>query len=181
VSISKSAGSTTLGMPEALRQRTIIIGNSGSGKTTLARRLSADTGTPHIDLDTVYWLDQIGLRKRGEAASKQMTAELAAQPRWIIEGVYGWLAEVAAVSATALIWLNLPWSECKAGLEARGPATSPSPAEYDALLTWAEAYTTRQSPSSEAGHRLLFDAFPGAKLELRSRAEVAAFEVALRA
>jgi len=39
-----------------------------------------------------------------------MTLEVSTQPLWIIEGVYGWLAEVALPRATALIWLDLPWS-----------------------------------------------------------------------
>jgi energy-coupling factor transporter ATP-binding protein EcfA2 len=161
--------------PATTRQRIIVTGNSGSGKTTLAQRIAASMACPHIDLDTIYWQDQIGLKKRVEPAAKQMVAELAATQHWVIEGVYGWLAEVALPRATALIWLNLPWPECKAGLEARGPAYSPSPAEYDALLTWAGQYWTRQSPSSEAGHRRLYDAFTGEKFELRSRDEVASF------
>ena len=31
-----------------------------------------------------------------------MTLEVSSQPRWIIEGVFGWLAEVALPKATAL-------------------------------------------------------------------------------
>jgi ABC-type oligopeptide transport system ATPase subunit len=158
----------------ALGQRVLIIGNSGSGKTTLARQLADATGGLHIDLDTVYWQDQTGLKKRVEPAAKQMVAELSQQPHWVIEGVYGWLVQVAAPRATALVWLNLPWAECKAGLEARGPGYSPSQAEYDALLAWAERYWTRDTPSSEAGHRKLFDAFSGYKLALSNRADLAA-------
>jgi hypothetical protein len=161
--------------PATTRQRIIVIGNSGSGKTTLAQRMTANAACQHIDLDTIYWQNQICLKKRIEPEAKQMVAALAATPHWVIEGVYGWLAEVAMPRATALIWLNLPWPECKAGLEARGPAYSPSPAEYDALLTWAGEYWSRPSPSSETGHRRLFDAFTGEKFELRSRQEIACF------
>jgi adenylate kinase family enzyme len=152
----------------------IVIGNSGSGKTTFAMQVAGAGKCPHVDLDAVYWQDQIRLEKRVEPAAKRMVAELAAQPRWVIEGVYGWLADVAAPRATALIWLNLPWAECKAGLEARGPEYSPSQAEYEALLAWAERYWTRDTPSSEAGHRRIFEAFSGWKVALSSRAEVAA-------
>jgi energy-coupling factor transporter ATP-binding protein EcfA2 len=156
--------------------RTIIIGNSGAGKTTLAASMAAAAGARHVALDEIYWVDQAGLEKRTEPVAKQMTAEAAELPQWVIEGVFSWLAEVAMPRATALIWLDLPWDECKAGLQARGPAYSPTPSEYKALLLWAEQYGTRQSASSEAGHRKLFDAFTGAKMALRSRAEVAVFQ-----
>jgi hypothetical protein len=155
--------------------RTIITGNSGSGKTTLAVLAAAKSGRPHIDLDTIYWQDQIGLKKRVQPAAMQMVADVAATDAWFIEGVYGWLLEAAVPRATAMIWLNLPWAECKAGLEARGPTYSPSTTEYEALLVWAADYGRRQTSSSATGHRRLFEAFTGHKIALASRAAVAAF------
>jgi hypothetical protein len=162
-------------MLNQFRSRSVIIGNSGAGKTTLGRELAAISGGRHIALDDIYWVSQAGLQKRVEPVAKQMTAEIAETPQWVIEGVFGWLAEVALPRATGLIWLNLPWADCKAGLEARGPQYSPTPAEYDALLVWAADYGIRQTPSSEAGHRKIFDAFSGSKVALTSRAEVAAW------
>jgi energy-coupling factor transporter ATP-binding protein EcfA2 len=162
-------------MLDHFRGRTVIIGNSGAGKTTLARQIAAITGARHVALDDIYWVNQAGLDKRVEPVAKQMTAEIAETPQWVIEGVFGWLAEVALPRATALIWLHLPWVDCKSGLEARGPQYSPSPEEYEALLAWAANYGQRQTPSSEAGHRKIFDAFSGSKVTLTSRAEVAAW------
>ena len=40
-------------------------------------------------------------------------------------------------------------------------------------MQWAEAYWTRQTPSSFAGHSKLFNDFPGTKLRLESREQVA--------
>jgi hypothetical protein len=40
-------------------------------------------------------------------------------------------------------------------------------------MTWAEAYWTRQTPSSFAGHSRIFNDFSGAKLRLESREQVA--------
>jgi hypothetical protein len=137
-------------MLNQFRSRSVIIGNSGAGKTTLGRELAAISGGRHIALDDIYWVSQAGLQKRVEPVAKQMTAEIAETPQWVIEGVFGWLAEV-------------------------GPQYSPTPAEYDALLVWAADYGIRQTPSSEAGHRKIFDAFSGSKVALTSRAEVAAW------
>jgi energy-coupling factor transporter ATP-binding protein EcfA2 len=156
-------------------QRTLIMGNSGSGKSTLAKHMASGRACPHVDLDTIYWQDSIALKKRVEPAAKLMATDAALSPAWVIEGVFGWLLEVASPRATALIWLDLPWVDCKAGLEQRGPSASPSPQEYQALLAWAANYGQRQTSSSEAGHRRLFDAFNGHKVALRSRSEVASF------
>jgi hypothetical protein len=46
------------------------------------------------------------------------------------------------------------------------------------LLAWAHLYYERQTSSSWAGHRKIFDAFEGRKFKLVTRAEVAAFGVA---
>ena len=100
-----------------------------------------------------------------------MAAEIADQPRWVIEGVYGWLIDVVSPRATTLIWLDLPWSDCRAGLIARGPM-GVSDTEFDDLLTWAQAYFNRQTPSSHAGHAKIFADFTGEKIVLKRRAEV---------
>lgn len=162
-------------MRDALRKRTVIIGNAGSGKSTLAAHVGAFAGCACVDLDAIYWEDQLALRKRVKPAAIQMLAAHSLEPTWVIEGVYGWLADVATPRATALVWLDLQWDDCRAGLEARGPSGSSSEAEYDGLLAWAGQYWTRKTPSSHAGHQSIFDGFAGCKAALRSRGEVAAF------
>jgi hypothetical protein len=101
-----------------------------------------------------------------------LVREVATRPRWVIEGVYGWLAEEAIPRATALVWLDLPWSVCRDSLLARGRRRGGTEADLTALLTWAEAYWQRQTPSSFTGHLRLFEAFAGAKRRLRERQEV---------
>src|ERR1700745_1791021 len=102
-----------------------------------------------------------------------MTLEVSTQPHWIIEGVYGWLAEVALPKATALIWLDFPWSLCRAGLIARGLRRGATSRDAAELRKWAEAYCTRQTPSSFAGHSKIFSKFSGTKLRLESREQTA--------
>ena len=96
----------------------IIIGNSGSGKSTLAERVGVALHLPVHDLDFVHW--HADGRKRDETDAKVRVARIAAGDGWVIEGVYGWLAEVALPRADTLIWLDLSWDDCRAGLLARG-------------------------------------------------------------
>jgi adenylate kinase family enzyme len=159
-------------MLEPFKQRTVIVGNSGSGKSTLAERLAALADVPAFDLDLLRWEGEGYCVKRDEAVARQMAMEVAARPGWIIEGVFGWLAEVALSQATALIWLDLPWSACRDGLLARGKRRGGSDADFAELLTWAEAYWDRETSSSFAGHSRLFERFPLAKQRLRDREEV---------
>ncbi|HEY8335048.1 MAG TPA: hypothetical protein VIQ05_14750 [Tardiphaga sp.] len=154
-----------------LGPRIVVIGNSGSGKSTLARLLESRIGGERIDLDRIHWLDQVGV-KRDEAEAKAMVAALAEKPGWIIEGVYGWLAEAAFPRATSLIWLDMPWSVCRESLALRGPWRGATVEDHGKFLSWAEDYWRRRTSTSYAGHLGLFDGFPGDKLRLRDRSEV---------
>jgi adenylate kinase family enzyme len=118
---------------EALQYRTLIIGNSGSGKSTLARALAACFAGTCVDLDLLHWEDDGYGEKRDERVARRLAAEAAAAEKWIIEGVYGWLALVVAPRATALLWLDVPWDECRAGLLARGPRRGADAATFSDL------------------------------------------------
>jgi adenylate kinase family enzyme len=96
-----------------------IIGNSGLGKSTLAQEIAQRVGAPAIDLDHFHWQGQVGV-KREENLATDMVADVARQPRWIIEGVYGWLAAAALPFATSLIWLDMSWIVCSEGLPGAG-------------------------------------------------------------
>jgi adenylate kinase family enzyme len=159
-------------MTEPLTERMVVIGNSGSGKSTLAEAVANLAHIPAIDLDLLHWEEGSYGLKRNEDIARKLVLDISDQPRWIIEGVFGWLAEVALSRATALIWLDFPWSACRAGLLARGlqrGATSHGAAE---LMKWAEAYWTRRTSPSFAGHSKIFNDFSGTKLRLESREQV---------
>lgn len=161
-------------------QRTIIIGNSGAGKSTLAERLAALIPAPAVDLDLLHWEDDGRGPRRDESAARALVGDIAAGPIWVIEGVYGWLAEVAVPRATALLWLDLPWSVCHERLMARGQRRRGTETEFAELLEWAAAYWDRPTSSSYAGHARLHHAFARVKHRLRMRDEVAAFLAQLR-
>ena len=149
--------------PRVCGPRVVIIGASGSGKSTLAQTCSARMGVEVVDLDRIHWLDKVGTQ-RDENDAKAMVAALAANRSWVIEGVFGWLAEVALPRASSLVWLDLPWSVCREGLAARGPWRNASAAEHADFLEWAEVfgnyYGTAVSAldhAREAGKDLLLD------------------------
>jgi adenylate kinase family enzyme len=149
----------------------VIVGNSGSGKSTLAQELARRIDAPAIDLDPIHWQDRVG-NQRDEKLATDMVIEAAAKPRWIIEGVYGWLAAAALPFADSLIWLDLPWEVCREGLSRRGPWKEATPDEYAAFLQWAGDYWRRTTPTSFAGHLALFENFSGPKARPQSRPEI---------
>jgi hypothetical protein len=128
---------------------------------------------PVIDLDLLHWEPDGYGAKRNEDVARQMALDISNQPRWIVEGVFGWLAEIVLPKATALVWLDFPWSLCRAGLLARGLRRGATSRDAADLMNWAEAYWSRQTPSSFAGHAKIFNDFPGAKLRLESREQAA--------
>ena len=157
---------------EHLSQRTLIIGNSGSGKSALSDRLNTLTLVPVVDLDLLHWEGDVYGRKRDEEVARHMVREIASRELWIMEGVYGWLAEVAVPRATSLIWLDFPWTLCHAGLLARGSRRGATEQDVTVLLKWAEHYWERQTSSSFAGHARIFEKFSGIKFRLRNREEI---------
>ena len=154
-----------------LGPRVVIIGNSGSGKSTLARQLESCVGGERTDLDHIHWLDRVGV-KRDEEDAKERVAALAARPNWIIEGVYGWLAEAAFPRATALIWLDMSPQVCRDSLAVRGPWRGATAEQHADFLVWAEDYWQRTTSTSFAGHQALFVQFPNAKIRFGDRAAV---------
>ena len=86
--------------------------------------------------------------------------------------MYGWLEEVALARAHVLVWLDLPWGECRQGLLARGLRRGMTPGDQDTLVAGAEAYWTRTTPSSFVGHERLYRAFGASKVRPRTRGEI---------
>jgi adenylate kinase family enzyme len=154
--------------------RTVVVGNGGSGKSWLAERLSGLTGGPAIDLDLVHWLPGGYSARRDPEEARAAVRELAAADRWVIEGVYGWLAKEALPNATALVHLDLPDEECVENVQARGLRRGGDEADHAALIEWIRDYRVRQNANSHAAHVKLFDAFAGPKVRLQSRADLGA-------
>lgn len=154
--------------------RTLIIGNSGSGKSWLAKRLSDASAQLVTDLDDVHWLPGGYDEKRDRAAAIEMAAAAASARSWIIEGVFGWLVKPIVHQATLLIWLDVPWAKCDRNLRSRYEGETDT-RSFRELVTWAGAYWERQTPSSHAGHKSIYESFEKPKICLTSRNEVGEF------
>lgn len=150
----------------------VVYGNSGSGKSTYAQALAAQHGLAHLDLDTIVWEPgQIAVPRTPEAIAQSLTAFIAAEPQWVIEGCYGELVERAARDCTELVFLNPGLEACQANNRRRPwePHKYASMAQQDAMLAnlqaWVAAYYTRDDAWSYLAHRRIFDAHQGAKRE----------------
>ena len=157
-------------------QRLLIMGNSGSGKSWLAARLSARLHLPVTDLDALNWESGGYSRARPKAEVLCDVHQIAHQERWIMEGVYGWIAESVALYATRVIWLTPDSAECVENIRARGISNQGSAEDFAALLEWAALYDKRTGSSSYQGHFAVFSQLsPDRRIRLNSREETDRF------
>ncbi|MBL8516706.1 MAG: hypothetical protein JNM76_07025 [Betaproteobacteria bacterium] len=95
--------------------RIAILGNSGSGKSTLAARLSRELKLATLDLDTVAWVPGQDAVARDPAEAAAMVRTFCSQhERWVMEGCYASLIEVALAADPLLIWLDPVDAVCQA-------------------------------------------------------------------
>jgi adenylate kinase family enzyme len=160
--------------------RILVFGNSGSGKSTLAKQLSEAHDLPHLDLDSIVWEPgQIAVLRRPESIAASLSAFLAENERWVIEGCYGELVEAASGSCTELVFLNPGLETCLERNRQRPwePHKYASKEDQDAMLdnlqTWVADYYERQDQWSYHAHRRIFDSFAGRKSERVSGGAVA--------
>ena len=161
--------------------RYVVIGNSGSGKSTLAQRLARGGGLPHLDLDTLAWQPGSPPRRRAVADSvREVTSFMGATDAWVIEGCYADLLEATLSRCTRLLFLNPGVEACIANARMRPwephkyASKEAQDANLEMLIGWIRDYETRSDTFSLAAHRALFDGFDGDKVELTSRAAIAA-------
>lgn len=154
--------------------RVAILGNSGSGKSTLANWLAQAANLTALDLDTLAWEpDQPAVARSNELAEADVSRFCSTHARWVLEGCYGGLIETALRFRPLLIFLNPGLESCTAHCLNRPwePHKYRSRQEQDAnlqfLLSWLAEYYTRDGPMSLAGHRAVFERYPGRKVELQ--------------
>lgn len=100
---------------------------------------------------------------------------------WVVEGVFGELAELYFDVADLLVWLDIDWLICKTRLEERGSKSKihlgreQSEEGLRRLLEWGAHYYDRRGLCSFDGHKELMKRFSGKKLHLRSPNDVQIF------
>ena len=87
-------------------QRVVVLGMGGAGKSVLARRLGVAWTLPVLHLDAVFWGP--GWRPTPPEVWREVVAGLAAGDRWVIEGAYPEVLEVALPKAQLAVFLDLP-------------------------------------------------------------------------
>lgn len=159
-------------------KRILIIGNSGSGKSWLAARLAERLTIREVNLDTIVWQPGGFNQKRPQHKIDQAIQTLFQEPSWVVEGVFGALAEQLFDAADTLLFLDIDWSVCRDSLLSRGSEsarqgdTMAAEKNFQQLLVWASEYGQRASKSSRQFHREQCDRFPNAKHRFTTRAEV---------
>lgn len=153
-------------------RRVVIFGNSGAGKSTLAKKLAAEEGLAHLDLDTLAWEPTSPPARRPlDASLLAIERFTAANEAWVIEGCYADLLALVSPSCSQMIFLNPGVEACVANCRSRPwePHKYASKAAQDEnlamLIEWVREYETRSDDFSLRRHRDLFDTFSGPKAE----------------
>lgn len=84
--------------------RVVVIGMSGAGKTTLAAELARRLGVPHVELDALHWGPDWSLPSV-EGFREKVAAALAGE-RWVTDGNYSAVRDLAWGGAEMLVWLD---------------------------------------------------------------------------
>ncbi|MDX2220588.1 MAG: NACHT domain-containing protein [Burkholderiales bacterium] len=163
--------------------RIAILGNSGSGKSTLAARLSRELKLATLDLDTVAWVPgQEAVAREPAEAAALVRAFCLQHERWVMEGCYASLIEVALEADPLLIWLDPGDEVCQAHCRARPwePHKYSSPAAQERnlamLLEWVTGYATREGELGRRAHAALFDRCRARKIHWTRAADDALIE-----
>jgi hypothetical protein len=158
--------------------RILVLGNSGSGKTWLSGALVNFLDLKMISLDDVCWEPGGYYKRRTEEDVKSSLQEISQSSNWVIEGVYGDLAEILFPRLTMLYWLDLDPNFCAESVSKRGFENIPwmdTEAKIQGYLRHIRSYQKNSGPMSREFHESVFNSYSGKKVTFKSREAVNEF------
>lgn len=87
-------------------KRVSVVGTTGAGKTTLARALAALLGSPHVELDALFWEPRWKMADLPVFRSR--VASAVASDEWVIDGGYSAVRDLIWPRADTIVWLDYP-------------------------------------------------------------------------
>ena len=152
-------------------KRIVILGNGGSGKSYLGEDLARKLESNYISLDDLFWEPGGFDIKRPPEHVDADIDRFKVQDSWVVEGVFGGMAEKFTPYADLLIILSIEWEVCRTSMLSRSKPgqTESSLAE---LVTWCSEYYSRDNKNSLKHHELLFSEFNHQKMRFETRQEV---------
>jgi len=131
-----------------------------------------------ISLDDVCWEPGGYYKRRSEDDVKASLQEISQSSNWVIEGVYGDLAEILFPRLTSLYWLDLDPTFCAKSVSQRGFENIPwmdTEAKIQGYLNHIRSYQKNLGPMSHEFHENVFNSYKGKKMTFKSRNAVNEF------
>lgn len=157
----------------------LVYGNSGSGKSTYAQALATRHGLVHLDLDSIVWEPgKIAVQRDPQSIADSLAEFISSHADWVIEGCYGELVRSAAAHCTQLVFLNPGVDACQSNNRRRPwerhkySSLEQQNSMLATLQSWVAEYYSRDDAWSYKVHRLIYDEYPGAKVEHTSLLQV---------
>jgi adenylate kinase family enzyme len=169
-------------------RRVAVIGSPGSGKTSIGATIAAALDAPFVELDALY--HRPNWEETSVAEFRAAVADALDGPRWVVDGNYRQVADIAQGGADTIVWLDLPrWLVTSrvarrslgrivtrerlwhGNRETLGNVLSRDPARSIVAWTWQQHPKYRERYEAQLGERIWSHA---TVVRLRTRREIRA-------
>lgn len=84
--------------------RYLVVGTSGAGKSTFAQQLAAQTQSPYLELDSLYWGPD--WQAVPTERFRHLVVQATQAERWVADGNYSAVRDILWPQASHVVWLN---------------------------------------------------------------------------